>query len=56
MFYISEFSKETYRNEYDIYNLKYYLQKTHGKKIDRNMIILRNLIEKLHEIHTNFSN
>ena len=55
MFYVSEYSKETYKNEYEIYNLKYYLQQTHGENTHRNFIIIRNLITKLNEIHSKFS-
>jgi serine/threonine protein kinase len=56
IFYVSEFSKETYKTEYEICNLKSYLQKTKGENTERNLILLRNLISKLDSIHSKYSN
>ena len=35
--------------------MKYYLQKTHGEDKERNLIILKNLIIKLNDLHGKFS-
>ena len=52
--YISEFTKSTYRNEYNLISLSHYLNENHTEKLYKsNVIIILQILQKLNEIHTN---
>ena len=52
--YISEFTKSTYRTEYNLINLNYYLNSNHTEtSFKDNIIILLNLLQKIKSIHYN---
>jgi serine/threonine protein kinase len=48
---MSEFSKESYRNEYGLLNLTYYLQKSKGSDLEKNLTLLKNILYKVHLLH-----
>ena len=52
--YLSEFTKSTYRNEYNLICLNHYLNENHSEKSYKsNIIIILKILQKLNEIHTN---
>jgi len=52
--YISEFTKSTYRNEYNLISLNHYLNENHTEKLYKsNIIIILQILQRLNEIHTN---
>ena len=54
--YISEFTKSTYRNEYNLINLNYYLNSNHTEaSFNQNIIIILQLLQKIKSIHTGAS-
>ena len=51
--YLSEFTKSTYRNEYNLVSLNHYLDENHTDKAYKlNIIILLQILQKLKEIHS----
>ena len=52
--YISEFTKSTYRNEYNLITLNHYLNENHTEKsYKNNIIILLQILKKLKDLHNN---
>ena len=52
--YLSEFTKITYRNEYNLISLNHYLNENHtDKSYKLNIIIILQILQKLKEIHSN---
>ena len=52
--YISEFTKSTYRNEYNLITLNHYLNENHTEKsYKNNIIILLQILQKLKDLHNN---
>jgi len=52
--YISEFTKSTYRNEYNLITLNHYLNGNHTEKsYKNNIIILLQILQKLKDLHNN---
>ena len=52
--YISEFTKSTYRNEYNLITLNHYLNENHTEKsYKNNIIILLQILQKLKDLHIN---
>ena len=52
--YLSEFTKSTYRNEYNLISLNHYLNENHTEKSYKlNIIIILQILHKLKEIHSN---
>jgi len=52
--YISEFTKSTYRNEYNLVSLNHYLNENHTEKsYKNNIIILKQILQKLNDLHNN---
>ena len=52
--YLSEFTKSTYRNEYNLISLNHYLNENHTEKSYKtNIIIILKILERLKEIHKN---
>ena len=51
--YISEFTKSTYRNEYNLISLNHFLNENHSEKSYKsNIIIVLKILQKLKEIHS----
>ena len=51
--YLSEFTKSTYRNEYNLISLNHYLNQNHiDKAYKLNIIIILQILQKLKEIHS----
>ena len=52
--YLSEFTKSTYKNEYNLISLNHYLNENHtDKSYKLNIILILQILQKLKEIHTN---
>ena len=52
--YLSEFTKSTYRNEYNLISLNHYLNENHtDKSYKLNIIIILQILQKLNDIHSN---
>lgn len=49
--YISEFTREAYRNEYGLVNFTHYTQKTKGADVSKNLTLLKNMLSKIRELH-----
>ena len=53
--YISEFTKSTYRNDFNLITLSYYLNETKGVELSTNMKILINLLNAISVFHTKYN-
>ena len=51
--YLSEFTKSTYRNEYNLISLNHYLNENHSENSYKsNIIILLQILQKINELHS----